>query len=256
MQADLFESAVTHLTWQSERRRQLTPASELRVAPVHTKVEEALKKVKAAAIPFDATLTATMLTHLNNIVAAIAQLTANVNSSHERMLKNQTIFEEEIDILWWVFNEQSRDLGKPLSTIPAESACLVAAKELADLTRILPEHQTAAQFLSAALNKSQIDLTRDDEANVIRLTEAINSSPRQWREQWRSSFKEAMVPPNLTSLCPIIKGIELSLQTEGDEWIGFWKKATGLIEDFALQPLDLSLRVYRECLLLRAAQSK
>lgn len=251
---DLGGSAKSHLVWQSGQRRKLAPTSDLKVEPTHTAVAEALKKLKPDEAVADATYMTKIHTQMVNIVNAMAKLTTNVdlvvNTAQKNAVKNQTILQEETDILWWLFGERSRDLKEPFENIGASSICLIAAKELADLTKMLPEHQTAAQFLSVALSKAGADPASGD----VPLSEVVSSTPRHWREEWKGVLKEVMVPPTVASLCPVIKAVELSLGTDGGEWVGFWKKATGLPGDFALQPLSLSLQLYRECLLLRACR--
>src|SRR5690606_8992949 len=57
-----------------------------------------------------------------------------INKNFDLIVEKQNYLLEEVNILWWLFAEFSNDVNKKFSEISAKGACLIAAKELSDLT--------------------------------------------------------------------------------------------------------------------------
>ena len=77
----------------------------------------------------------------SQLLATFQNLGGVVQSALSRIsvLEEQhSIYREESDVLWWLTGGYTRDLSVPAADIPTPAACLVAGKELADLTRVLP----------------------------------------------------------------------------------------------------------------------
>jgi len=82
-----------------------------------------------------------------DLVFAINQRTASIENVMSRLSERQRLLQEESNILWWVFGEYSRDLKQPMVALGLPTTCLIGAKELADLTTVLPGPLAASAFL-------------------------------------------------------------------------------------------------------------
>lgn len=178
----------------------------------------------------------------------VVRLTKVLNEANNNMDKTFALLSEETNILWWVFGEFSHDLDKRIADVPLPAACLVAGKELADLVKAIPGPLAANAFLDKMIQHGRSELT-----GTISLKDAINQSPREWRENW---MKNSIV--DLTkSLCPIHYAVKTSLSTEGDtSWGSAYKKVIGITFSHKTNPLDFALQVYHESLLLNELQNR
>lgn len=215
------------------------------------KIEETLNKLKTnfEANP-DLPLTELrepLISCLARINNAVARLTEKVNETNNSTAKTFALFSEETNILWWLFGEFSHDLDKHIADVPFPAACLVVGKELADLVDAIPGPLAANAFLDKMIQQGRSEL-----AETISLKDAINQSPREWRENW---MKNSMV--DLTkSVSPIHYAVKTSLSTEGDtNWGAAYRKEVGITFSHKTKPLDFALQVYRESLLLNELQN-
>ena len=83
------------------------------------------------------------------LVEAVRMITTSVEALHTLVRGHKAssaLRREESDVLWWLFGGQSRDLHVAFRDLPPPSACLIAAKELADLTTTLPGPFAARSF--------------------------------------------------------------------------------------------------------------
>lgn len=150
---------------------------------------------------------------------------------------------EETNVLWWLFGERSRDLDAHLKEVGLPGACLIVAKELVDITTILPGPVSARAVLGKALmNAGKVPST-------VKLQDAVNRSPREWRESWMASVDVAPV----ADLVPVHRAVYRSLETDDDRaWVPAYNKGAAVKANLSLAPLDFSHQVYEEGLLLRA----
>jgi hypothetical protein len=180
---------------------------------------------------------------LQSVVSAVfdvAAATAKVAEEHARRLR---LHGEQLDVLWWLVAEHSRDLGQELRSLPLPVLCIVAGKELADLTAVLPGPPGAAGVLDRVLRGGE-----PEPGSATSILEGVNGTPRAWRTVWAGT--ERAQP--LEDLCPVIQSVRRSLDVQGgDEWAATVWEATGVnvLED--IDPLDLARQAYEEALLLR-----
>ena len=152
-------------------------------------------------------------------------------------------FREDSNILWWVTGCHSRDTDQPLASLDPGCACIVVGKELADLTEFMPEPFSARAVLHAILEKASIDLSKK-----LAIASAVESLPSDWRETWTTPFRDS----HLLDLCPMKYATLRSIESDGSDWHSAFKSATTVGATSRLDPVDLAMQVYRECLLLHA----
>jgi hypothetical protein len=162
----------------------------------------------------------------------------------ERLQRELAVVSEESNMLWWLFSEYSHDLEQPWarSTVPA--AALVAGKELAELTRVLPGPVAATAFLDRVIRfaKAKPPIT-------ILVVEAINDVTVEWRR----AYAERNCPVELQDLVPISHGVKISLTApEDDAWFIAFKTGTGISADSKVVPHILAYQMFLEGLLCRS----
>lgn len=150
---------------------------------------------------------------------------------------------EESNILWWLMGGYSNDLEKGFPAVDLAVACLVAPKELADLTGMLP----GPVAVPAVLDKMLATAKAESRAQVA-IKDAINASPRKWRE-----MLVAEANPFVGDLAPLHIGMQKSLETKRkSNWLPSFRTLTQIDPTKKCDPLVLSLQFYRERLLHRA----
>ena len=252
MFSDLLGNANFYAATEAGKRRQLIPATELAVAPAQRGVSETLKKISfegaggASSTAEHLNITRVLVTQMG----ILAKEAGHLSEVQTKAVGNQKILEEEVNLLWWIFGRRSHDLDTPFEQIALASACLIAAKELADMTTTDLGHPSATEFLATALAEAP-DQEKGDQ---IKLLDAVKQTPYDWRLEWYEAEGQVIVPTALGSLCPVALAVELSAQSDGDDWQGQWQKATGLPANYALTPNCLSQQLYDECLLMRACR--
>ena len=170
-----------------------------------------------------------------------------IEEATKHLVHLQQLRQEESNILWWLFGEYSRDINEPMTKIGFPAACVVAAKELADLTVVLPGSLSAVAFLDKMLHIAKAKFP-----DTTTLQAAVNASPREWRNQWMQQLNIT----NVEDLCPVLFAIKKSLETDGrDDWVPAFEKAAAVKVAEAIHPRDLTYQVYIENLLVRVLAS-
>jgi hypothetical protein len=153
-----------------------------------------------------------------------------------------SILEEESNMLWWLFSEWSRDLEEPLCDLEAGVAAIIAGKELADLTKILPGHPAVRGFLQRAIAASR----KDHAGAQVSIADAIDKTPIEWRRLWVGQRDIAQ----LRGLVPVLEGIRLSI--DGGDWFSVFRARYPSLCTDEMAVADLAQRTFREALLLRS----
>lgn len=168
---------------------------------------------------------------------SFADQAKQVKDIFDALINNVRMKDEELDMLWWLTGERSEDLDCAFDSIPTEAQPLVLAKELADLTTLLPGPASAKALLSRAGLK---------ERKKIKLTGAVNAVTKEWAE---AHVQKEEYSPVTT---PIHFALHRRLETDGgNEWIANWSSVTGIVAEFDTSPLMLGLLFYRERLWLQ-----
>jgi hypothetical protein len=161
----------------------------------------------------------------------------------EQLERELTIVGEEANMLWWLVSEYSRDRNRSWKKVGLSATSIIAGKELADLTRVIPGPVAAAAFLDRIIRLS--DSAKSPKP--IGIKDAIEKVPREWRERY--GFKAAA---GVEDLAPISNAIRVSLTvSEGDEWSPVFEKGTGIEAKSKLLPNALAYQVFLELLLAR-----
>lgn len=136
---------------------------------------------------------------------------------------------EETNILWWVFGGRSRDSNEAFADVADEVIPFVAAKELSDLTTLLPGHVAISAFADRVC---QTDRAKMPE--TVAVTAAIKKLP----DTFVTNLSKRWANHACLPLCRLTR--EIMGQSPG------WSKTR------KLQTIDISVLFYRECLVLRA----
>jgi hypothetical protein len=151
---------------------------------------------------------------------------------------------EESNMFWWVFGGRSRDLAKSFRELGHPATCLVAAKELADLTELFPGPRAAPALLERVLADAD-----GGSPTSFKLSDAVTSTPRDWRKQWLKKY----APPGVREATPLLTAVDKSLETEDrTDWISSYRNASGAL-DADLSPVQLASQAYLENVLVRVA---
>ncbi len=181
------------------------------------------------------------------LFAALTTLGAphdGVPKEFERLQRELSVASEESNILWWLFSEYSRDLKQPWKKFGVPAVTLIAGKELADLTRVIPGPVAAVAFLDRVIRcaKSKPPVT-------ILVTDAIKGVTPEWRERYVGQG----CPAQIEDLLPISHGLKISLMSPDESaWVSAFTKATGIQPDVELSPNVLAYQLFLEALLCRA----
>jgi hypothetical protein len=163
------------------------------------------------------------------------------NDSKLRKLESElNIVAEETNILWWLISEYSRDRAVSWKTLKLQAASIIAGKELADLTRVIPGPVAATAFLDRIMRFSD---SRNSKKN-IKVMHAIESTPLEWRKHYPLEHTD------LVDLMPIGQGLKLSLTiADGDDWSGVFQKGTVIEANSEMKPMVLAYQVFLERML-------
>lgn len=234
---DLAALASARLAIIANRLRDRTPLARVETVP-SVDIDGTAGKIKEAG----------WTNNWQPVADAFASLKAPIDSAFDAIVKAQNTFvrtlsqtlamqDEELNMLWWLFNGYSNDFQMPFHDVPRQRRSLLYAKELADLTSILPGPSSAQALLSRA------GLDGDQET----IATVINEAPLSWS---RPLVEKAPLSP--VSM-PLHFGIARAAETgPGNDWIANWNAVTELDANAPIQSLSISTLFYRERLLVRS----
>lgn len=166
-----------------------------------------------------------------------------------RMLKlerEMAIVSEEANMLWWLVSEYSRDRNEPWKKVGPLATSIIAGKELADLTRIIPGPVAAAAFLDRIIGFSNSSKS----VKPVVIKEAVEKTPQAWREALQLKGKA-----EIQDLMPISKALKLSLSVaQGADWSAVFLKGIALKTDSRLPANALAYQMFLEGLLSRLSE--
>lgn len=155
----------------------------------------------------------------------------------------QLLYREESDILWWLTGKFSRDLEIPFRDIAAKAICIVAGKELADMTCILPGPLGVPAILDAVISPALPDNPE------VTVSEAVYETDHDWRERLVKSL-----PPSASlDLSPVLFAVNESLRSgSATAMQSVFKSQFGINAKTMIRSAQLAQQVYDECLFHRA----
>jgi hypothetical protein len=204
-------------------------ATDTQMRETRARINELLTAIKA--------MHSGLATAINKVAELAAQAATQPNSAAIQALR------EEADVLWWLFGERSRDLDEAFDQLPDDSIALVAAKELADLTRVVPGPPMARALLSRTLRIA--GRPADEETSIQAV---VDGSPRAWRERWIGAGSAA-----IDDLTPVRAAVRRSLEVDdGVDWSAAYDRGSLFPADRPFVRLDLAEQVFHEEMLRRA----
>lgn len=150
---------------------------------------------------------------------------------------------EETNILWWLFGEESRDLGASFASLPAQALGLISAKELADLTTLLPGPVGIKAFLAHVLKRGSLKAT---EKTLV--AQSVKALPKQWKDSFGTQWE--LVPARMH--CRVANAITGSASVSSAKWPSTFAALTGWPQEHKIAAVTLANLFYRECLVMRA----
>jgi hypothetical protein len=177
---------------------------------------------------------------LQSLVNAIEQVIAKTSCLEAK----QVLRTEESNVLWWLFGERSRDLNQPFSELKPPSACLVGAKELADLSASLCGPFAAKAFLDKMLRLAHPTIKAE-----VSIAESVDACPLEWQRRLVATDRVGF----LADLCPVHLAVSKSVEAEGkNTWQYPFRTLSGLNPTAIIDPLGLAMQTYGERLLLQS----
>lgn len=165
----------------------------------------------------------------------------------ERLQRELAVVTEESNMLWWLFSEHSRDLKQSWDKYTVPAAALMAGKELADLTRVIPGPVAATAFLDRVIR-----CAKSKPPNAILVVDALNNVTIEWRQ----GYAKENCPTELEDILPISHGVKISLTApENNAWVSAFKPGTGIPSDSKIAPNVLAYQVFLERLLCHSWKS-
>lgn len=236
---DVVVRAHEYLNGRAIDSRHTEPSSKLSLPSINAnQLTEAITAAQNSGN--QATMNNTGSETFKSLIAAVAQISKVAGKAVKESRKEIEVLQEETNILWWLVAEYSRDLKKGYRDITFPAACLVAPKELADLTRICPGPVSAPAVLDKVLSVAQ-----QGRVGQVAIKDAINATPRDWK----ALLVEETSSP-IRDLCPLHIGIQESLKTKGENaWLPAFKTLTQIVPNTKCEPLLLSVQFYQERLL-------
>jgi hypothetical protein len=180
---------------------------------------------------------------LQKLQGGVATAAKATNDALSRIDSSLQSLQEQTDVLWWVFAGNSRDFLRPFSGFSSEEACLIAGKELADLTQLLPGFVAAPAVLDKVLRDA------GSTAAKVSFESAVIKADSAWKQKCLE-----IDAVRLDDLSPVHHAFRKS--TEGTNWIRSFEAASGIKLKKALPtPVDLAMQVYLERLLKKAVRT-
>lgn len=162
----------------------------------------------------------------------------------QRLGRQLGVVTEESNILWWLFSEFSRDEEERWTKFSVPAVALMAGKELADLTVVLPGPVAASAFLDRVLK-----CAKPKPPTSVLIADAINAVSIDWRQR----YSDRSCPSDLELLLPIGQAVKVSLTApENGEWLPAFSQTTGISASAKVAPHALAHQVYVESLLWRS----
>lgn len=202
-------------------------------------VSKLLENFKAGAISPE--LAGSFSTYFADLTKLLEEVLKSTNTN----ARQQQIYREDSQILWWMTGEWSRDLQKPFKEMKTAEVSFIIGKELADLVKVLPGPYAS----KAVLNKTLRAFSSDDQRDTILLA-AVNALNKDWKLQVLKTY-----PADKTKeITPLLAAISCSLQVEkAIEWKSLYKKLTGFDPStIKITSLEFAYQMYLECLVVKS----
>jgi hypothetical protein len=166
---------------------------------------------------------------------ALDKIMESQNNVTELLIRQISLGEEELQMLWWLIGAYSGIVDTPFIDVDAALRPLVFGKELGELTNISPGPASVTALLSRA------GVTGD----AVKVSDAVNAADANWI---RDITKSPRVSPVTT---PLHFALEKRVEVGSDDaWLPLWASMTGLPVDASMSEVRLAELFYREHLFL------
>lgn len=166
---------------------------------------------------------------------ALGKIIDSQNQVTELLIRQISLGEEELQMLWWLVGAHSRSVDAPFSEVGATLKPLVFGNELGELTSISPGPASVTALLCRAGVTSE----------TLQVLDAVNAADTNWV---RKVARSARVSPVTT---PLHFALEKRVEVGSDDaWLAVWTSMTGLSADASMSSVQLAELFYREHLFL------
>jgi hypothetical protein len=229
-------SAVRADHLEAANRYIVARANEIRIRPKNQFGKEAPQADLLNAIQ-DAADLEQLKTQAKGIAARLSKNSINLNAIFSRLL----IQDEELDILWWLFSETSRDLNKPFRDLNFGAAALVAASELADLISFPPGPVSTEGLLRRALGRNNDPQVSEQ----TKVADAVNALEKNWKLKAEAILA---ILGEATCLCPLHLIIMKSYEAASPkDWPALIRAVSCDVDpDLELAPVSLAVQMFQE----------
>jgi hypothetical protein len=204
-----------------------------------------LDTVKAQAVVGDfASAHSNLLSAITAVMKAVDDHFESANNTISQIRKVQ---QEESDILWWLMGAQSLKTNLPYSKIKQPELALIAAYDLASITRQMPGPIASEAYLDHVirLGRSKKDgITLKDAVNGMQLGTMVDLAP------------PADLGGVAWDLIPCYAAIAKAIEVGGKTgWEAAFSTVTGLDAVTSVKPTALAFQAYLERILVRVVKS-
>lgn len=233
---DLVGMADNVLRQLSETARRRPSLEQVKlVTPTVDKNDDAL--VQAANSGVLLSVAQALATTTNRAISAIARRQREFEAAVQKYVNIQ---DEELDILWWLEGGHSFDLSLDFSKVTAGHLPLAIARELGNLTKVLP----GPPALSSLLSRTGLL-----HAPLQSIPDVVQGMPQEWLNKAVDELPNDGISAHLT---PILFAMQRRHEVHGkDDWIAAWTTTTGLPCEPLLSPIQIAAAAYREFSLTR-----
>ena len=104
-------------------------------------------------------------------------------------------------------------------------------------------------FAAPAFLKKMLHLVKRELPGTVKISECVDDCNLDWKRIWVQRLSVQALP----EFCPMLFALSKSVEVGGsDDWRAAFENSTGLQASQGALPLDISLQVYKEALLVRA----
>jgi len=234
--SEIIEEALIHLHVRSDQMRRLLKPIAITAVGKSVTMPEAAKTQ-----PTDSVTWSAIQPLVEKLDVTPNRLVKPLNEAFESLVDAINLQQEESNMLWWLFSGHSRDLKMKMSDL-GKGACIVAGKELADLTFIIPGPLAAEAFLDKVLASS-------DKNKKVTLRDVLSVKAIK---EWKSKSTKQLSLDDCSDICMLHSAIKQSAQSENDnEWTPTFAKRSGFSAEDSVEATLIATQAYRERLLLQ-----
>lgn len=174
--------------------------------------------------------------------ALMNALTGQTSTVLMPLARQVALLQEEVNMLWWYVGGWSKALDRPFIDLDLPVAAVIAGVDLAGLVQTVPGPVAARALLHRVIWTG-----RRKKATTIKVKDTIDAIPNDALQK----LKFTNILNRIPDICPLLTALQKAAEIgKGTAWHQAFRKTTSLSEEVAFTPLDLSMQVYREALLV------